>query len=102
MVELISDETVLEVIDKGLSALGESPKQALWHCLENDFKLDREKVPAHLEVFEQYLQNFFGLGYRFLNSLFKNYLGEATGENFAGCQSFSDCVNWLRSKNSTN
>lgn len=99
MTEQINDKVILEVIDRGLAALGESPKHALWYCLEKDFKLTRQNIPRNLEVFEKSLQGFFGLGYNFLEDLFKNYLSEKTGETFSS-QSFTECVNLIRSKKS--
>jgi len=94
----LSDAVVFEVINKGLSCLGESPKNALWFCLENDFKFNRHKVPENLEVFQEVLQQFFGLGYSFLDALFRRYLSEFTGEDCSNYSSFAQCVASLRSK----
>lgn len=91
----ITDEIILAVIDKGLASLGESPKQALWFCLEKDFNFDRNKVPENLEAFQQVLQRFFGLGYNFLETLFIRYLSEATGEDLSSQSSFVECVTRL-------
>ena len=49
----ITDKIILEAIDKGLSLLGENPKQALWYCLEKDFKFDRQKVPENLKLLKK-------------------------------------------------
>jgi hypothetical protein len=93
----INDELILTGIDHGLEGIGNSPKQALWYCLERDHNLSRQRIPENLEVFEKVMKNFFGLGYGFLDSLFRIYLSEATGENLKGYQSFSECVSYLRS-----
>ena len=93
-----SDQMVNDIIEKGLNSLGESPKNALWFCLEKDFGFNRQKVPETLEAFQQTLQKFFGLGYSFLDALFRNYLSEATGEDLGNYSSFADCINFLRKK----
>jgi len=100
MPKQITDEIILEVVDHGLRALGESPRKALWYCLEKDFGLCREKVPKNVDSFEEALKSYFGLGYSFLGSLLKNYLSEATGEPFPTNQSFAESVSYLRSKTS--
>lgn len=101
MSRLITDEIILDIVDKGLAALGESPKQAMWYHLEKDFKFERQKVPENLEAFEGVLQKFFGLGYSFLESLFRQQLREATGEDLKGYKTFVDCVRGLRAKAKT-
>lgn len=92
----LSDAVVCEVIDKGLSALGESPKNALWFCLEKDFDFDRQKVPENLEAFERVLQQFFGLGFSFLDALFRRYLSEYVGEDLSKYSTFAESVATLR------
>jgi hypothetical protein len=98
MSELIKDEIILDTIDKGLNLLGENPKCALWFCLEKDFKFDRHKVPENLEAFEEALKSFFGLGYNFLESFFRQHLQKATGEDLKDYKTFADCVRGLRKK----
>jgi hypothetical protein len=98
MPQSITNEIILEVIDKGLSVIGNNAKQALWFCLERDFKFDRSKVPENLEAFEGTLKGFFGLGYSFLDTLFRQYLREATGEDLQSCETFAECVRVLRKK----
>jgi hypothetical protein len=98
MPKLINDEIILQAIDQGLSALGNGPRQALWFFIETDSKISRQKVPENVEEFEQALQKVFGLGYKFLDSLFRNYLSSATGENLSEYPSFATCVKSLRSK----
>ncbi len=99
MINNFSDKMVLDVIEKGLNSLGESPKKAIWFCLEKDFGFDRQKVPENLEAFQQTLQKFFGLGYFFLDALFRNYLAAATGEELGNYSSFAQTVHFLRKKN---
>jgi hypothetical protein len=94
----IIDDVILTAIDKGLASLGESPKQAIWFCLEKDFNFDRNKVPENVEAFAKVLQSFFGLGYNFLESIFIENLSEATGEDLSSQLSFVECVTRLRMK----
>ncbi len=96
MIQHLTDEIVLGAIDRGLGTFGESPKQAIWYRLENDFHLERDAVPEKIDAFEDVLKKIFGLGYPFLEALFRQHLEEATGQNFQSCLTFSDCVNSLR------
>ena len=98
MSKSISDEIVLQIIERGFDALGESPKQAIWFCLEEKFGFNRKKVPENLADFQAALQKIFGLGYSFLDVLFRKYLEEATGEKFHNCASFAECVSLLQSR----
>jgi hypothetical protein len=98
MPQPVTDEIILDVIDKGFSALGDSPKQAIWYCLEKDYKFERDKVPENLEAFEEALKRLFGLGYNFLEALFRQHLHEATGEDLQSYKTFADCVCGLRKK----
>ena len=88
----ITDEDLLAVIDKGLDALGSSAKQALWYYLQKDFNFQPQSVPKNINDFQQALQKFFGIGYSFLDTLFKKYLQEVTGEQFSKDKSFAECV----------
>jgi hypothetical protein len=90
-----SDQLIIEVIEKALSSLGESPKKAVWYCLEKNFKVYRADLPRNIVDFEEALQKIFGLGYSFLETLFRNYLTEATALNFDSCNSFAECVHSL-------
>ncbi len=92
----ISDEIILETIERGFDALGESPKQAIWFCLEEKFGFNPKKVPKNIAAFQEALQKIFGLGYDFLDVLFRQYLHEATGEKFVNCENFTQCVAFLK------
>jgi len=98
MSEIINDEIVCDIIDKGLSALGESPKQAIWYYLEKDFKINRYHLLENLDAIEKAFQMIFGLGYSFLEGLFRQQLHEITGEDLQGYESFADCIRSLRMK----
>ena len=94
----IRDEIILQAIEKGFDALGETPKQAIWFCLEEKFGFNQKKLPENIEAFQEALQKLFGLGYDFLDTLFRHYLHEATGEKFHNCSSFAECVSLLQSR----
>jgi hypothetical protein len=86
---------ILDVIEKGLDSLGTSPKQAIWVFLEKDFNVKKNQLPGNIKDFHDGLQKIFGLGYKFLDTLFCNYLEEATGKQFPKNQSFVECVESL-------
>ncbi len=83
---------VVAVIEKGLDSLGNSPKQAIWTFLENDYNLDKTILPENIRAFQDALQKIFGLGYGFLDTLFCYYFEQATGNQFPKNQSFVECV----------
>ena len=86
---------ILQVIEKGLDALGNSPKQAIWVFLEKDFNVNKNELPGNIQAFHDGLQKIFGLGYNFLDALFCKYLEEATGKQFSKNQNFVECVESL-------
>ena len=86
---------ILDVIDKGLDVLGKSPKQAIWVFLIKDFKVNRNELPENIRVLDEGLQKIFGLGYRFLDTLFCRYLEKATGKTFSKDQNFCERVEFL-------
>jgi hypothetical protein len=94
----ITDNLVLEVIDRGLDTLGASGKKAVWFYLEQDPSFEREKVPENLENFEKALRSLFGLGYNFLDSIFRIDLEKTVGQNLRENGSFPECVSYLRAK----
>ncbi|PVX25851.1 MAG: hypothetical protein CW691_03270 [Candidatus Bathyarchaeum sp.] len=85
------NEVMLEVIERGLDSLGESPKKAVWIVLEEQFNVDRNKIPIDVKEITDALQKLFGLGYSFLDALFKQYLEDATGRIFED-KNFLECV----------
>ena len=100
MPQPISNGLILSIIEKGLDKLGNSPKSAIWYCLEKDYGFTHETIPENLKGFESILQKIFGLGYSFLDALFKQYLQDATGENLEGYRTFAESVEALRFKQS--
>jgi hypothetical protein len=92
----ISDtKLVLEVIDKGLTVLGTTPKQAIWSFLETDFNVKPDKLPKNIREFTEGLEKIFGIGYKFLDQLFCHYLEEATGKRFSKSKTFCEHIETL-------
>jgi hypothetical protein len=92
------DELITDAIEKGLSALGDNPKQATWFCLEKEFKITKQNAHSNLPKLHEGLTRLFGLGYSFLDMLFRKYLSESTGEDLVKFSSFTECVEALRRK----
>ena len=86
---------ILEIIERGLNSLGESPKKAIWIVLESKFNIDRNKIPINIRGITNALQDIFGLGYSFLDILFKQHLEDETGKTFEN-KNFFECVQSLR------
>ena len=98
MTNHVSNAVVLQIIENGISSLGETPEKATWSCLEKDFNLSRQKVPENLEEFQQTLRKLFGPGSNFLDALFRKSLSDETGEDMSNFSSFTECVEVLREK----
>lgn len=96
MANTLRDETIIEVIEKGMSSLGATPSEAVWFYLEKGFHYERHKAPQDIEDFQQVLQKLFGMGYGFLDTLFRKHLTEATGKDLSACESLAACVKSLR------
>jgi hypothetical protein len=73
------DELLLEAVDEGLSAVGESSKQAIYFHLEKAFNLERQEIPNKIEVFAYGVEKIFGLGANFLEILIMKRLYEKLG-----------------------
>lgn len=55
-----SNQRIIKCIDEGLQTVGESIKHVIYFCLEKNFRLKKEEIPEHPEVFEQALASIFG------------------------------------------
>jgi len=98
----ISDEIILGAIEKGLSALGENPKQATWSFLEKVYEINKQDIAKNLDEFQRAMQQLFGPGSKFLDDLFREYLAETTHEDLTNYTSFVKCVSELRNKQTVN
>lgn len=68
------DKLLMEAVDEGLSALGESSKQAIYFHLEKGFNVAKEEIPDKVEVFVVSIEKIFGLGANFLEILIRQRL----------------------------
>lgn len=68
------DKLLMKAIDEGLSALGESSKQAIYFHLEKGFNVKKEEIPDKVEVFAIAIEKIFGLGANFLEILIRQRL----------------------------
>lgn len=58
--ESIVETKILQCIDEGLDALGDSGKRAFYYHLKNDFDLRKEEIPRKPEIFCRGLTIMFG------------------------------------------
>jgi hypothetical protein len=97
--EKIREQDILNVIDRGFSALGGSVQESLWFYLEQNYGFSRANVLSNLQGFGEALKKFFGVeGYNFLNNLFCQYLSEITGEKIEANKDFFQCIDSLTIK----
>jgi hypothetical protein len=65
---------LLKAIDEALSALGESPKKAIYYHLKITYSIKKHEIPCRIEEFEEAIGKIFGLGARCLELLFMRSL----------------------------
>jgi hypothetical protein len=75
------DKLLMEAVDEGLSALGESSKQAIYFHLEKGFNVAKEEIPDKVEVFAVAIEKIFGLGANFLEILIRQRLYRMLNES---------------------
>lgn len=85
------EKLLVEAIDEGLSALGDSSKQAIYYHLEESFRIKKNEIPVRVEAFATAIEKLFGLGANFLEIIIMKRLHEKTGQN----------IEWQGSKNLT-
>ena len=71
-----------EAIDKGLSSLGDSEKQALYSYLERTFSLEKLDIPNKIGEFANAIEEIFGLGAKILEIQIIKCLYEKVGCDF--------------------
>ena len=79
---------MLEAIDEGFLALGESVRQVIYWRLENRFSLSRGEIPNRLKEFIEALNNMFGAGAEILLKIIIKRLYTKLNLNF------KDVENW--------
>ena len=58
--EVVFGAIVEQAVDDTLSALGESPKQAIYRHLKIVYGIDKEDIPYKIEVFASAIEQTFG------------------------------------------
>jgi hypothetical protein len=56
------DQLLNEAIDEALSSLGEPVKNAVYQHLQNDFCIEKDKIPCQIDEFSTIIHKIFGLG----------------------------------------
>jgi hypothetical protein len=56
------DQLLTEAIDEALSSLGEPVKNAVYQHLQNDFCIEKDKIPVQIDEFSTIIHKIFGLG----------------------------------------
>jgi hypothetical protein len=67
---------LLEAVDEGFSAIGESSKQAIYYHLETGFRIKKNEIPQKIDAFADAIEKIFGLGANFLEILIMKFLYE--------------------------
>ena len=93
----LNNELLLNVFERGLNSLGESPKNAIWFILEEQFNIDRQENPINVQKISFALEKIFGLGYTFLDTILKQNLEELTGKTFQK-KNFLESVEFLKNE----
>lgn len=60
------DKLLVSAIDEALNSLGESVKHSIYFHIENQFKVQRKKIPENLAEFQGGLEKIFGVGAQFI------------------------------------
>ncbi len=76
------EKLLLLAVDKALSSLGESSKQAIYFYLDKNFSIEKQEIPEKIEPFKEALEEVFGVGASFLEVLIMKRLYETIGGNF--------------------
>ena len=58
--ESMVEQKILQCVDDGLQALGDSGKKAIYYYLKKNFRLKREEIPKKPEIFCRGLTLMFG------------------------------------------
>jgi hypothetical protein len=61
-----AEQAILECLDRGLSSIGESSRQALYWHVEHTYGVKRDDIPTHPDKFQASLESLFGVGAKIL------------------------------------
>ena len=76
------DSAVLEAVDYGLAALGETVRQAIYSYIEMKYQVKRQEVPEKLDVFRKASGGLFGAGAKVVEKLIVRKLYSKLGLSF--------------------
>jgi len=94
---------LLKAIDDSLKQVfGENAAQIIYHYLENNHSIKREKIPERLEAFAEGLAKFFGSGARVVENIILTNLNPKIDpkHKMKEDRSFADYVNELKLRHS--
>jgi dsRNA-specific ribonuclease len=92
------EKVLIESVDYGLLILGESARRSIYFHLDQDYSLQKEKIPENPEAFADALESIFGAGSLVIEiSILKN-LTSKLGLKYEEKKDFSfvDSVNRVR------
>ncbi len=75
------ENILLEAVDQGLSALGDSSKLSIYFYLEKNYGIKRQDIPQKTEAFVSAVEKLFGPGAKFIETLVSKGLCEKAGLN---------------------
>lgn len=64
--ESIFEKLLIDVVEEGLSSLGDSSKDAIYSYLRGRFQIEKQEIPCKIEAFANALEELFGAGARLL------------------------------------
>jgi len=91
---------LLDAVDRGLTALGESVMESIYYHLEKTYSISRDEIPDRLEDFSSGLGRMFGAGGKVMEKIIVEELHSRLGskpEEKAG-RSFVDHVNEAKAR----
>lgn len=74
--------SLVEAVDDGLLALGQIPRETVYHVIHTTHGVRREEIPEKLENFQKALREIFGTGTRVIERLIAKNLYKRLGLNF--------------------
>ena len=73
------DLLLLDAVDEGLAAFGESAKQTVYCLIEERFHIQRSEIPEKLQTFHEALTELFGSGATIVEKTILQTLREKIG-----------------------
>jgi len=76
------EESLLQVVDDGLLALGTIARAAIYERIQASYQVRREEIPEKLLIFRKALQDLLGLGAKTIEKLIAKNLYNRLGLEF--------------------